>query len=126
MRRLMQSLIFSVSMQFIFGLTFPCSAAELTKPALSPEAEQMKSDLVGHVMGGREKSWKFESVSQIKELVINKRKEEPKKRVYSVTLTLHDSQVPSVYKAEAEVTYEQVGSKWEVKVVGLKSITKIE
>ncbi len=126
MIRLMQSLIFAISMQFIFGLILHGYADEQIKPVLGSETEQMKSDLVGRVMGGREKSWKFESVSQIKELVINKRKEEPKKRVYSVTLTLHDSRVPSVYKAEAEMTYEKVDSKWELKVVGLKSITKID
>lgn len=126
MKRLTQSLIFVLSIQFIFGLTLQGRGAEQTKPTLDTEVEQMKSDLVGKVMGGREKSWKFESVSQIMDLVINKKKEGPHQRVYSVTMTLHDSRVPGVYKADAEMTYEKVDSQWELKVVGLKSMTKIE
>ena len=89
------------------------------------ETEQMKSDLIGKVMGGREKGWKFQSVAQIKELVINNKKESGQQRIYSVTLKLQDARVSGAYRAEAEVTYERTDSKWKIKAVGLKSFMKI-
>jgi hypothetical protein len=77
-------------------------------------------------MGGREKGWKFQSTEQIKELTVKEKKEEATKRIYTITLKLQDSRAPGVYQAEAEVTYEPVDSKLEIRLVGLKSLKKLE
>lgn len=90
------------------------------------EAEQMKSDLVGEVMGGREVGWKFQSASQIKELTIEEREEEVQQRVYTIKLRLEDSKVTGVYEAEAKVTYKQVDDGWQIDTVGLLSMKRIE
>lgn len=91
-----------------------------------PSADQMKSDLIGKTMGGREKGWKFQSVDQIKELTIRDKKEEADRRVYTITLKLQDPRVSEAYTAEAEVTYEKVDSEWKLKVVGLRTLKKAE
>lgn len=92
----------------------------------STEVEKLKTDLVGHSMGGREKGWKFQSTSQIKELVINDSTVVADKKVYDITLKLGDPRVPWEYEAKAEVTYEKVDSEWKLQVVGLKALKKIE
>lgn len=115
MKSFIKLLIALSSLPLVFGFAFQAT-----------EVEQMKSDLIGKVMGGREKAWKFQSVAQIKELAINNKQESAQQRVYSITLKLQDSRVPGAYKAEAEVTYEKADSKWEIKVVGLRSLVKIE
>jgi hypothetical protein len=90
------------------------------------EVEQMKADLVGKSMGGREKGWMFQSPAQIKQLAITRKTEGAQQRQYAVTLTLQDPRVPGAYRAEADVTYARVDSRWEIQVVGLKSLVKIE
>ena len=114
MKLFIESLILILSLPSTLGFAIQAS-----------ETEQMKSDLIGKVMGGREKGWKFQSVAQIKELVINNKKESGQQRIYSVTLKLQDVRVPGAYKAEAEVIYEKTDSKWEIKAVGLKSFMRI-
>lgn len=126
MKSMAPALIVALSITLIAGLAVQAPAAERMKPAIGSELERMKSALVGKVMGGREKCWKFESVSQIKELLIRNKKEQARKRLYSVTLTLQDARVPGLYRAEAEITYEKVDSEWEIRVVGLKSLRKME
>lgn len=82
------------------------------------EGERLKSDLIG--------TQQFHSPSQIKELLINDKREDGRQRVYSVTLTLQEPGAPGVYKAEAEVIYDKVGSEWEIRDVGFTSLKKIE
>ena len=114
MKTIMKPLILIFALTSAFAFAFQAS-----------EAEQMKADLVGKLMGGREKAWKFQSVEQIKELTIRGKKEEANRRVYQTTLKLQDPRSPGAYQAEAAVIYEKVDSNWEVKV-GLKSLKKIE
>ncbi len=64
---------FWMTMTLMGVLTFFLSASEV---------DQLKSDLVGQIMGGREKCWKFQSIDQIKELVIKNKTEDAQKRVY--------------------------------------------
>ena len=115
MKALLPPLILFFSLSCVTGYAQPVS-----------EADQMKAALIGKTMGGREKCWKFQSLSQIKELVIREKKEVPQQRVCFITLKLQDARVPGVYQAEAEVTYRKVDAGWEIKVVGLKSLMKIE
>ena len=98
----------------------------LTNAQQPAEVEQLKSDLIGQTMGGREKSWAFQSVDQIKELIIQNKGEDEQKRMYSITLVLQDPRVPGKYKAEAQVVYEKVATQSKIKSVGLVSLVKIE
>lgn len=82
------------------------------------EGEQLRSDLVG--------SLKFQSSSHITELFIHDKREDARQRIYSVTFTMQDPNVPEAYKAAADVIYNKVGSEWEIGDVGLKSLKKIE
>lgn len=90
------------------------------------EVEQLKTDLIGHTMGGREKTWKFQSVAQIKDLVITNKTEVGPLRTYFITLELQDPRVPNKYRAQAQVRYENTNSQWMIESVGLISMTKIE
>ena len=100
-------------------------AGWLALPAQAAETDQLKSDLVGQCMGGREKCWKFQSVDQIKELVIKNKTEDARKRVYTVTLQLQAANVNDKYEAEARVEYTKAGNAWKIKQVGLLSMKKI-
>ena len=86
------------------------------------EADQMKADLIGQTMGGREKSWKFQSTDQIKALTIQKKDEDLKKRVYKVALELQAAKDTPRYAAEAQVEYTRTGTGWKIHHVGMLSL----
>src|SRR5438132_12475496 len=88
------------------------------------EVDQLKSDLVGQGMGGREKCWKFQSPDQIKELVVKDKTEDAQKRVYTVALQLQAAKGSGKYAAEARVEYVKTAAGWKVKQVGLLSLKK--
>ena len=93
---------------------------------LTAQTSEVRSDLVGCTMGGREKCWKFQSADQIKELVIKDKTESAQKRVCTVALKLQAGSTTGKYAAEARVEYEKIGTEWKVKQVGLLSLAKIE
>src|SRR5262245_41046937 len=101
-------------------------AGWLAAPLHAAEADQLKSDLVGQCMGGREKCWRFQSTDQIKQIVIKNKTEDARKRVYTVALQLQAANSPGKYAAEARVEYTKTGSAWKIKQVGLLSMKKIE
>ena len=76
-------------------------AVGLTLGALADDAQQMKADLVGQTMGGRETAWKFQSVDQIKSLKVEKQDEVLNKRTYKVALELQATNGALRYVAEA-------------------------
>jgi hypothetical protein len=121
-----------MTMKIIAGLLalFLSGVTSVTRAAQETEQEQriaeMKSDLVGHTMGGREEGWKFQSVSQIKELTIEEEKEEDGERICTVELRLSDPRVKGTYEAKAKLTYKKVGGEWKLDTVGLLSMKRVE
>src|SRR3989442_15924246 len=113
------------TMKFISLLTTIAVAGWLALPMQAAESDQLKSDLIGQCMGGREKCWKFQSVDQIKELVIKNKTEDAQKRVYTISLKLQAATASGKYAAEARVEYTKVGTGWRIKQVGLLSLAKI-
>ena len=101
-------------------------AGLLALAAAEGEADQLKSDLIGHSMGGREKCWKFQSVEQIRELAIQTRSEESHRRVYTVSLRLQANQTSPLYAAQARVEYTNTTHGWQIQQVGLLSLAKLE
>src|SRR5262245_57757671 len=101
-------------------------AGSLAVPLQAAESDQLKSDLVGQCMGGREKCWRFQSTDQIKELVIKNKTEDAGKRVYTVALQLQAANTHGKYAAEARVEYAKKGNTWKIKEVGLLSMKKIQ
>ena len=101
-------------------------AGWLALPIQAAELGQLKSDLVGQCMGGREKCWKFQSVDQIKELAIKNKTEDARKRVYTVTMQLQAANNNAKYSAEARIEYTKTGGAWKIKQVGLLSMKKVE
>src|SRR5580765_6375320 len=98
----------------------------LALPMQASESDQLKSDLVGQCMGGREKCWRFQSTDQIKELVIKNKTEDARKRVYTVAMELQAGNINAKYAAEARVEYTKAANGWKIKQVGLLSMKKIE
>jgi hypothetical protein len=101
-------------------------ASALALSAQIPPPEQMKSDLVGHTMGGRQKSWKFQSTDQIKELHIKDKKEHAYQCACTIDLELQAANSPTRYAAEARVEYVKTASGWKFDHVGLLSLKKIK
>jgi len=102
------------------------AAGALALSVRASEVDQLKSDLIGHCMGGREKCWKFQSLDQIKQLAIKNKTEDSQKRVYTITLQLQASKASGKYAAEAQVEYLKAATVWKIKQVGLLSLKKIE
>ena len=102
------------------------AAGALALSMQAAEVDQLKSDLIGQCMGGREKCWKFQSVDQIKELVIKNKTEDAQKRVYIISLKLQAATSSGKYAGEARVEYRRAGTGWKIKQVGLLSLAKIE
>lgn len=98
----------------------------LTLSAAPSEIEQMKAALVGHTMGGREKSWKFQSPDQIKRLVIKSRIQDGRRQVCTVALELQATNSTARYAGEARVEYWQTPAGWKVDHIGLLSLKKME
>ena len=113
-------------MRFISVLTTIAVAGWLALPMQAAESDQLKSDLVGQCMGGREKCWKFQSVDQIKALTIQKKTEDSQKRVYTIALQLQAAKAGGKYSADARVEYTKAATGWKIKQVGLLSIRKVE
>jgi len=101
-------------------------AAALAFPMRASEVDQLKSDLIGQTMGGREKSWKFQSLDQIKELVIKNKKEDSHRRVYTIALQLQATNTGQKYAAEAQVECVKTDTGWKLKQVGLLSLQKMK
>ena len=101
-------------------------ASALALSAQAPTTGQMKSDLLGQTMGGREKCWKFQSVDQIKELTIKNQTENAHQRIYTVALQLQATNAPAKYAAEARVEYAKTDAGWKLQQVGLLSLKKIQ
>ena len=78
-------------------------ASVLAISAQIPSPEQMKSDLVGHTMGGRQKSWQFRSTDQIKELHIRDKNEHTYQGTCTIDLELQAANSSTRYSAVARV-----------------------
>jgi len=102
------------------------TAGALALSLAASEVDQLKSELVGHTMGGREKTWKFQSRDQIKELVIKNKTEDARKRIYVVALQLQAAPGSDKYAAEAKIDCWKAATGWKVDHVGLLSLKKIE
>ncbi|HEX4646514.1 MAG TPA: hypothetical protein VH598_13000 [Verrucomicrobiae bacterium] len=113
-------------MKMCFCLTTMLLAAAFALSAQTPPPEQMKGDLIGQTMGGRERCWKFQSVDQIKELTIKDKTENARQRIYTVALQLQATNAPTRFAAEARVEYDKTGAGWKIQRVGLLSLKKIK
>lgn len=101
-------------------------ALGLALGAHASEVDQMKADLVGQTMGGRENSWKFQSADQIKSLTILKKDEDLRKRVCTISLQLQAAKDKPRYAAEARVEYIRTGNAWKIQQVGLLSLKQLK
>jgi hypothetical protein len=90
--------------------------------AHAAEEDQLRSDLIGQTIGGREKCWKFQSVEQIRELVIQNKNEDSQKRVYTLSLRLQATKSSKPYEAEVRVEYTNSPAGWKMKQAGLLKI----
>ena len=113
-------------MKRMYWLITIVAVGALALSVRASEVDQLKSDLIGQCMGGREKCWKFQSLDQIKQLAIKNKTEDSQKRVYTITLQLQASKASGKYAAEARVEYLKAATVWKIKQVGLLSLKKIE
>ena len=101
-------------------------AAGVALAVPASEVDQLKADLVGQCMGGREKCWKFQSTDQIKDLAVKEKSEDAQKRVYTVALQLQAGKGSGKYSADARIEYTKTAGGWKIKQVGLLALRKID
>ena len=102
------------------------AAVALALTTRASDEQQLKSGLLGHSMGGRESSWKFQSPGQIKELWIKGRTEGAQTCVYTVSLRLQCTDTGCKYVAEARVECAKADTGLKVNQVGLLSLAKVK
>src|SRR6059036_3623748 len=102
-------------MKRMYWLITIVAAGALALSVRASEVDQLKSDLIGQCMGGREKCWKFQSVDQIKALTIQKKTEDSRKRVYTIALQLQAAKAGGKYSADARVEYTKAATGWKIK-----------
>ncbi len=101
-------------------------AGAVALSAQAPTAEQIKSQLLGHTMGGRHRSWRFQSLDQIKELTIVAQTQTARQLVCVIALRLQATNAPSEFRAEARVVLTKTNAGWKLQHVGLLSLKKIK
>ncbi len=101
-------------------------ASAVALPAQTPTAEQIKSQLIGHTMGGRQRCWKFQSLDQIKELNLKNKTVSGGQCVCTIALRLQATNASAQYAAEARVEYTKTAAGWAFNHVGLLSLEKIK
>jgi len=111
--------------------TFSCILAlwlsgTVTLCAQTLTAEQIKSQLIGQTMGGRQRCWKFQSIDQIKELTIKDKTEKADQCAYIIALRLQATNAPATYAAQARVAYTNTAAGWKLDHVGLLSLEKMQ
>lgn len=89
-------------------------------------ADRLRSDLVGHSMGGRERGWMFQSREQIQDLVIQRIHETEESCTAEFSCLLQDPRVPWTYEAEAVATYHRIDDAWVLWTVGMRTLHKVE
>ena len=108
------------------SLTGLLLGAALTLSAQTPTAEQMKTDLIGQTMGGRQRCWKFQSTDQIKQLTIKDETNNAHQCICTIALLLQATNAPAKYAAEARIEYTKTAAGWKLNQVGLLSLKKIK
>ncbi len=106
---------------FLMALGLACA---VTLSAQTPTAEQIKSQLIGHTMGGRQQCWKFQCLDQIKELTLKNATVNARQCVCIVDLRLQATNAAAQYAAEARVEYTKTATGWAFNHVGLLSLKK--
>src|SRR5437899_6840004 len=106
-------------MKTYLSLTGLLLAGVLTLSAQTPTAEQMKSDLIGQTMGGRQRCWKFQSTDQIMQLTIKDKTDNAHQCICTIALLLQATNAPAKYAAEARVEYTKTAAGWKLNQVGL-------
>ncbi len=95
-------------------------------PAQAPTIDQIKSQLIGQTMGGRQQCWKFRSVDQIKSLTLKSETTNAHQCVCVIGLRLQATNAPAQYAAEARAVYTRTAAGWKMDHVGLLSLEKIK
>ncbi len=101
-------------------------AGAVALSAQTPTAEQIKSQLIGQTMGGRQRCWKFQSAEQIKELTLTATTEDARRCVCIIALRLQATNSPAQYMAQARVQYTRTAAGWSFNHVGLLSLKMIK
>jgi len=86
--------------------------------------DQLKSDLIGQCMGGRDKCWKFQSLDQIKGLTIKSNRKTRGNASIRFALQLQASNTSGNTRRKRGWKYTKQGTGWKIKQVGLLSIRK--
>lgn len=99
-------------------------AVALPAQTPTPTADQIKSQLIGQTMGGRQRCWKFQSLDQIKTLAVKSETTNAHQCVCGIDLRLQATNAPAQYAAQARVAYTRTAAGWKLDHVGLLSLEK--
>ncbi|MFC1988231.1 hypothetical protein ACFLVJ_00100 [Chloroflexota bacterium] len=80
-----------------------------------PSAEQVKADLIGHVLTvGGALVWEFAALSEYEEFEIKNELSQANALEYDVSMRLKDFPTNSYFTADALIVYKKVNGKWEL------------
>ncbi len=88
-----------------------CSAISI------PDAEQIKSDLIGHQITVGLSGWHFDALAEFESFIIISNQQQGDALEYDVTMRLTDFQWDAHYLLDALITYKKVDGKWQLKSI---------
>lgn len=92
----------------------------------SPDAKQIKEDLIGQSMGLAPSRWRFEALSEFEEFEIIEFDETSERRIYEVEMLLKDIGSGRLYHAEARIVYRVIDGEWKISVVKNNSLERVD
>jgi hypothetical protein len=91
----------------------------------APDSEQIKADLIGHEMGDMGKSWKFDSLSEFKELAIKNKMQQGDIIEYDINMRLKGVRSGGEVIVEALVEYKKVDGSWKIVSISMKRYEQV-
>jgi len=97
------------------GCEVPIQTAE-------PSAEQIKADLLGHVLtSGGAPVWEFAALSEYEEFEIKEKLSQANALEYDVSMKLTDFPTDTHFIADVLIVYKKINGKWEL----ISLVTKV-
>ena len=112
----------------LVGCSFQ-SELSTEKPHLEteePSIEQMKADLIGHILTWKGQSvWKFAALSEYKEFDVIDKQKQGNAVEYDVSMRLKDLEIDAYFEVDALIVYKEIGDKWELVSIVTKLFERV-
>ena len=112
----MKKKLLLVIIMAIISISIGCSSA--------PDAAQIKSDLLGHVLTGT--TWTFSALSEYEQFTIISKQKQGDALEYTISMRLQDLASGQHFLADVVVVYIDYGKNWGLSTIVTKLFTRVQ